>query len=248
MSTRACQIKRWFLLEDDPHLKCSMYPISFRFVVLTFASLVSNGICDADLVVRDVHSTGTINNLADADALLNGAGIESESTAVMSLINLQDPDSGSPGLGNFSSGFPFPNDRVGVNDNDFVVHVTGRVFIPTAGEWTFGVNSDDGSRLRIGGSDVIVDNSRHSVQDRFGTATLTQGWHSVDLVFFERGGVAALELFAAPGTHTSFAGNGFELLGDTANGGLVTAIPEPGGIMLIVSLASSVCLRRRRVA
>ena len=41
------------------------------------------------------------------------------------------------------------------------------------------------------------------------------------LVFFERGGGAEVELFAAPGAHGTFNSN-FDLVGDVANGGLAT--------------------------
>ena len=199
-----------------------------------------------DLVIRDVHSTGTIDSLADVDALLAGTGIESETTSIMEFVNLRDVDAGS-NVGHFSDDFAFPNNETGVDDNDFATHVTGQVFIPAAGDWTFGVNSDDGSRLRIGGSDVIVDDSLHAAQDRFGTINLAQGWHSVDFVFFERGGTAAVEFFAAAGNFSSFAGNGFSLVGDTASGGLQTvAVPEPTALAVIGLLSLTFLTRKRR--
>ena len=52
-----------------------------------------------------------------------------------------------------------------------------------------------------------------------GTVNLSAGIHSLDLVFFERGGGAEVELFAAKGTFTAFSGD-FKLVGDTAAGGL----------------------------
>ena len=64
------------------------------------------------------------------------------------------------------------------------------------------------------------------LQDRFGDVFLADGIHSLELVFFERAGGAGLELFAQQGIFTSFNA-GFELVGDTANGGLEASIPEP---------------------
>ena len=97
-----------------------------------------------------------------------------------------------------------------------------------AGAWSFGINSDDGARLRIDGADVIVDDSRHAAADIIRqVANLSAGEHEIELVFFEHGGAAVVELFAAPGMHTTFAGGGFQLIGDTANGGLeVIASPS----------------------
>src|SRR4030095_5637812 len=48
------------------------------------------------------------------------------------------------GPGNFGSESPFPTQSGGQDVDDFVLEVTGTVNIPTAGPWTFGVNSDDG--------------------------------------------------------------------------------------------------------
>jgi len=50
-------------------------------------------------------------------------------------------------MGHFSNDLSFPNDMPGVDDNDFATRATGTLVIPTAGTYTFGVNSDDGSRL-----------------------------------------------------------------------------------------------------
>ena len=94
------------------------------------------------------------------------------------------------------------------------------------GTWTFGTNSDDGLRLRIDGQTVINDDSLHAPQNRFGQANLTAGPHALELVFFERGGGAEVELFAAKGSYTTFNANAFDLVGDVANGGLaVETIP-----------------------
>ncbi len=94
--------------------------------------------------------------------------------------------------------------------------------------WTFGTNSDDGVRLTIDGQTVIDDDTLHSPEDRFGLFTLTRGWHDIELVYFERGGGAEVELFAALGRFSTFDSS-FLLVGDQASGGLrVETIPTPG--------------------
>lgn len=191
-----------------------------------------------DLVVRAVYSTGTINSLADADALLGGSGILSETTVTAGLIDYLDGGAN----GNFSNDNPFP----GGGGDHFAVRVTGRVNIVDAGDWTFGTNTDDGVRLRINGSDVIVDSSKHAPVDRFGTVNLSAGWHDVDLVFFESAGGAALEFFASQGDFDSFSGNGFQLVGDTANGGLQTAVPEPASAGILGLSGLALLWRRQR--
>ncbi len=103
-------------------------------------------------------------------------------------------------------GHAFPGQDV----NDFVIEATGTIVFPNAGQWTFGVNSDDGFRLE-------VTNGVHSFlteyppprgsADTLATFSIPDGGaYQVRLLFYERGGGACVELFAAPGAHGSFNG------------------------------------------
>ena len=104
---------------------------------------------------------------------------------------------------------------------------TGTIIIPTAGNWTFGLNSDDGGRIRVDGVNVMVDDTQHGPADFFGTRNLTAGAHTIEAAFFERGGGAGVELFAAPGSFTTFNA-AFRLVGDTAAGGLAVFTSPDG--------------------
>lgn len=150
-------------------------------------------------------ATGTISNLAQADAVLAGTGRAWLVTTTASDVNYRGDASVE---GNFSSGRNFPI----AGANEFALRATAEILIPTAGVWTIGTNSDDGVRVRINGANVIVDDSLHAVADRFGQVTLTAGLHTLELVFFEHGGYEAVELFAAQGSHNSFNSN-FKLIG-----------------------------------
>jgi len=163
------------------------------------------------MTARDVHSTGSIGSLAEADSALAGNNVLSETVEVHPVCNFFD----TGGDGHFGNNRIFP----GGGGDDFTVEVTGTIIIPTAGLWTFGLNSDDGGRIRIDGADVMVDPTLHGPQDHFGVATLSAGAHTLEAMFFERGGGAEMELFAAPGSVTTF-NSSFRLVGDTANGGL----------------------------
>ncbi|WP_165246208.1 PEP-CTERM sorting domain-containing protein [Paludisphaera soli] len=63
--------------------------------------------------------------------------------------------------------------------------------------------------------------------------------YALDLVFFQHGGEATLELFAAAGSFGSFnETTAWRLVGDVANGGLATtsgptAVPEPPALALL---------------
>ncbi|MFO0912375.1 MAG: lamin tail domain-containing protein [Pirellulales bacterium] len=175
--------------------------------------------------VRDVRSSTTINNIAQATALLGGQGLVSEKTSITSVVNFIDSEGGG-GVGNFASDLAFPNNS-GADDNDFVIRATGTITIPASGTWTFGTNSDDGLQLKVGGVMVINDDSLHAPENRFGTISLTAGTYPLELVFFERGGGAEVELFAAAGSFAAF-GSQFRLIGDVANGGLPVETPVLG--------------------
>ena len=205
-------------------------------------------LCLGAFFVEDFHSTGTISTLAEADNLIAGNGVASSSSGFFEFIDFRDLEGGGDD-GNFSNNIAFPNNSA-ANDNDFAIRATATVILPVAGDWTFGTNSDDGVRLRVNGGNVIVDDSIHAPEDRFGTVNLGVGSHTLDLVFFERGGSAGVELFAAQGGFSSFAGNGFQLVGDTANGGLATAaVPEPQTYLMFFTIlfgAGFMAIRSRR--
>ena len=176
------------------------------------------------LTVEDAKSNGQINSISTALSLLSGSNQASKSTAIVPYIDLFD----TGGTGNYGDNLPFPN-NTGGDDNDFAIRATGTIVIPETGTWTFGTNSDDGARLRIDGSNVINDDSLHAPQNRFGQRTLTAGTHSIELIFFERGGGAEVELFAAKGSFSSFNASAFRRIGDVDNGGLVVeTVPTAG--------------------
>ncbi|MDA0812480.1 MAG: chitobiase/beta-hexosaminidase C-terminal domain-containing protein, partial [Verrucomicrobia bacterium] len=182
---------------------------------------VGFGLTVPGFTVREVRSNGSlVSNLSDADDLLSGFGVGSETTATMQVVDLFD----SGGTGRFTNDLPFPNG----GGDDFTVQATGIIQIPVAGTWTFGTTSDDGLRVRINGTNVINDDALHGVEDRFGSRSLSAGSHTIELVFFERGGGAEVELFAARGNFTSFNSN-FKLIGDIPSGGLAVSTSLDSG-------------------
>jgi len=81
---------------------------------------------------------------------------------------------------------------------------TGYIDIPYAGNWTFHISSDDGSRLIIDNIEVIYNDGLHSESEGNAISeltSLTQGKHSIRIEYFEHTGSAMLNLMAE---HSSF--------------------------------------------
>ncbi len=167
--------------------------------------------------VVDAKSNGRIVNLSEANAVLDGSGQESRTTGVYPVINFLDIEGGG-GVGNIDGDVDFPNDSPD-DDNDFAIRATGLVTIPSGGQWTFAINSDDGAQLRLDGTRLITDDTLHAPQTTLRNRILRAGQASLELTFFERGGGAEVELWAAQGDHDEF-NDQFRLIGDVANGGL----------------------------
>ncbi len=106
---------------------------------------------------------------------------------------------------------------------------SGYFYAPVAGTYTFGKSFDDAGYLAIGGSVIINDSNWTDAVTQ--TATLSQGWHNIDLRFGQGGGGVGPQgafgnfgiAYEAPGssTWTQFA--------DPGNGSVLTTSYAVGG-------------------
>ena len=103
----------------------------------------------------------------------------------------------------------------GVENTSLVA--TGKIRIPTTGIYTFGVSSDDGFELSVDGERIAGFAADRGTGDTLGLAELTAGVHDIRLVYFERGGGASVEVFAAEGKKMDFDSD-FRLIGHKATG------------------------------
>lgn len=184
------------------------------------------GLSVPGITVRQVAKNGGIGGLVDA---LNLASLPETDQRVLRTDRAIYPVVNFLGAG--------PEGRYGNNESlpsgeNYVVVATGTLTIPTAGTYTFGLNSDDGGRILIGNVEVMRDDSWHAPLDSFGTIGLSAGQHTFEAVMFQGTGGDCVEFFAAPGVRTSFDPNVFRLVGDVANGGLATTTTPPyaGGL------------------
>jgi hypothetical protein len=128
------------------------------------------------------------------------------------------------GAANFDKDSPFPGTTIGINVENFVILATAKVYIPTTGYWTFGVNSDDGFELKLTKGAKTFTTSYPAPRGPGDTITAFNfteaGVYDLRLVFYECGGGSELELFAAKGNLSAFNPTDFHLVGDVARGGL----------------------------
>ncbi len=168
-------------------------------------------------------ATGTLDTQASAELLLSRASghsdILNEQVSVQPTFNVL----GSGGDGHYGNNNPLP---VWAQE-DYVVRAQGTITIPTAGIYTFGINSDDGGKITIDGAVVMNDPTLHGPADFLGQVNLTAGSHTIDAYFWERGGGDEGELWARAGSTTVWDSN-FRLVGDAAGGGLA-AFTTPAG-------------------
>lgn len=184
------------------------------------------GLSVPGISVRQISKNGGVSGLNDALSLIalpeNDPLVLASTRAVIPVLNLL----GEGGDGHYG----FNSIPPGGGGENYVIHATGTITIPTTGSYTFGLNSDDGGRILIDGVEVMRDDNFHGPQDSFGTITLGAGSHAFEVVMFEGIVGDSVEFFAAPGAHGGFDANAFRLVGDVANGGLaVTTAPTGGG-------------------
>lgn len=181
-----------------------------------------------------VYQTGgAIDSLGDAIAAISPGNLVGSATS--STINFTDSHP-AQGYGHFGGDItPFP----GGAETDFALHATGMIDITSAGVWTFGVLHDDGVGLWIDGSQVLSYSNLTNDRDTFGTVNLSAGLHALELVFFEHGGGATVELFSAYGSFNSF-NNHFQLTES-----ITGDVPVPAPLALFGLGAALLAYRRK---
>jgi signal transduction histidine kinase/CheY-like chemotaxis protein/ligand-binding sensor domain-containing protein/protocatechuate 3,4-dioxygenase beta subunit len=108
------------------------------------------------------------------------------------------PDSALPSVLRVDALVDFPG-TAGTNVAPFsggcFIRWMGRLRLAEAGEYTFHLESDDGSRLWLDGQQVVDSPGLHSMQIRSGTQKLTAGDHDLRLDYFDNGLASGCRLF-----------------------------------------------------
>ena len=145
-------------------------------------------------MVRNAQSSSGLNSIAQTRALFAGVNNTGETITVHDTINFRDNATGP--LPDVPENFPL----LGAQDldlNDFAILVNGNLFVEDPGYYTFGFNSDDGGGLWIDGNPVVIADVNRGSTTSLGAVFLRYGNHSVEFLYWERGGGAQVQLFAA---------------------------------------------------
>ncbi len=131
-------------------------------------------------------------------------GVSFSSSSMPSLID-RHPDRVQiePHLnrGPSNNAYPGLDDRF---KHDWGARFSGLIDIPETGNWTFFINSDDGTELWINGDSLAQNYGMHGMRERSGSVNLSEGLHEFRIEFFQGGGPHGL-IFSWEGPNTSKA-------------------------------------------
>jgi hypothetical protein len=152
----------------------------------------------------------------------------------------------------------------GFDSKNFALETTAWLDIPTAGNWTFGISSDDGFSMTVNGT-TFEHTTRRATRTNLQVIDFpTAGDYPMQLTYFQHLRGAELEAFAAPGTHSRVGGRqGFHLINADAFESLQVvdapatsvsdppptvgnAVPEPAMFSLLGASVTMLLLRRKR--
>jgi hypothetical protein len=171
---------------------------------------------------QQAKASVAVQSIATAEAVMLGTNRSSFWTGTTNFINhvTSSSNNGWQDYGHAGNGKLLPN---GSMENVVVLGI-GTLNIPVGDNYSFIINTDDGGRLKIDGSQLIVDDGTHASRDAAGSLVLSAGPHSIEFLGYENTGGGGFEVWAKRGIQTTWD-EGFRLIGDTGNGGLEVTYP-----------------------
>ncbi len=156
-------------------------------------------------------------------------------TGTTGIINYQYYEGTWNNLPNFSNLTPLKQGQSAgfllterMRDDFYGMRYTGKITVPTSGNYTFYAKSDDGSRISINGQIVVTNDGRHAPIEKQGGIALAAGQHDIIVDFFEYAGGDSLEVsWAGPGISKQAVPVSALATGSTGNNPDPDPIPDP---------------------
>jgi len=190
--------------------------------------------------VKTVDTSG-VDTLALAQLTINASTLPGINADFIDYHN------GVGGTGHYLNNHSFPND---IGTNGVVLQAEGEIYIPKSGDYTFGVNADDGASITVSGTEVVRFERRGPAADKLGVQALAKGYHTVKVLFYDVSGGGNLEVFMDGGDmvggRTVWDGEFFSLLTSSAgtHTWAVTGVSHPS----IIDLPTAVTVLSDAVA
>lgn len=165
--------------------------------------------------VEVAHHGQTISNVAQARSQLNQA-LDNGTTKFYEteVLDFSTTEQGSKNE-KYSKGIEqlFFN-QVENGSDKFAIRAKTSITVADAGCYSFAINSDDGSNLKIAGKNITTFDGLHGVaaKEQVGSVYLSPGSYPVSVVFFNNAKGGALEVSASSGTKTAWNRADFDLL------------------------------------
>ena len=164
----------------------------FNWSYQTSTKQGGNGAFEATISSQCEEETGYMLQGIFAEYFDN-EGLSFDSSSMPDLID-REPDHVrvETDLAYSSSGSPYP----GLDDrfkNNWGARFSGIIDVPETGNWTFYINSDDGSELWINGVSLVQNYGMHGMRERSGILNLSAGQQDFRIEFFQGGGPHGLK-------------------------------------------------------
>lgn len=185
-----------------------------------------------------------IYSLVRADELIAGTLTATTVSGTIAQADLSDSAGPRPGIWTHNNPIP------GGGGDNYAFVATGSITVTSAGNYSFAVSGDQGSRLKINGNTVISEDSLLNYTARYTSINLAAGTHSVEWTGFDLNFNSGFELSVNVGANITTipnAANGWKVLGDPSphaqialNGNLtVTAYYSTGLINTATTIAGN---------
>lgn len=160
-----------------------------------------NGAFEAEIVAQCTQESGYLKPGLLAEYFDN-EGVSFSTASMPDLIDRTPEHTRiETSLAYSSSGNAYP----GLDDrfkNNWGARFSGLIDIQETGNWTFYLDTDDGSELWVNGASLIQNYGSHGMREISGSINLSEGFHDFKIEFFQGGGPHGLR-FSYEGPNTS---------------------------------------------